>query len=63
VKEGGEAVGRKAGLGTSVVTPDEVLLRQAEIEAKRAGYCGIRHDQLVAELFRAKLAARDRGGS
>jgi hypothetical protein len=47
----------------AALTPDELLLRQPEFEARRAGHCGTRHDQLVAELFRAKLAARDRGSS
>jgi hypothetical protein len=59
-----EKAPRPASSGEAAnLSPDELLLRQAEIEARQAGYCGLRHDQLVAELFRAKLAARDRGGS
>ncbi len=44
----------------ATVTPAEAeaLHRQSEAEARRAGYCGLRHQKLVADLFKQKLGAR-----
>jgi hypothetical protein len=36
----------------------EALYRESEAEARSAGYCGLRHQQLVADLFKQKLGAR-----
>jgi len=49
------------GRDTTAVSPAEAeaLYRQSEAEARRAGYCGLRHQQLVAELFRQKLGSRN----
>ena len=51
---------RIEGTENAAVSPAEAeaLYRQSEAEARRAGYCGLRHQQLVADLFKQKLGAR-----
>jgi hypothetical protein len=52
---------RETDTDTTAVSPAEAeaLYRQSEAEARHAGYCGLRYQQLVAELFKQKLGSRN----